>query len=381
VQTRASLRPIALTFLCFGAFWGAWAVSVADVKAFLDVSDGGFGLVLSAALLAAVVANAVAGSLAERWGTQLGLARGLIAWSVFLVAGALVHSQVVFAVLLVGIIAAGGAVDVVMNVAATAALAAHPGRLVRFHALFNAGACSGALLTAVVSRAGLSWRWVWVGAGIMALVLSHACRRVDLPAGTVGARHGLFEAFRTVRREHLMLLALVFATSAMVEGGIDTWGVLFLREHLSSGLLVGAAAYVVGQGIATAARVTLGPAAGSLGARRGVALGAGLTAAGLAVMALVDSTGLAWVGLVIAAGGISVCWPLLLSDASARRERPALVVGGVTSIGYLGFVFGPIVVGWLADTFGLDVGLLFLAVAACFVAVTPSRRGRDRSRR
>src|SRR5207244_6880903 len=32
---------------------------------------------------------------------------------------------------------------------------------------------------------------------------------------------------------------------------------------------------------------------------------------------------------------------LLLARASAQHDRPALVVGGVTSVGYLGFMFGP----------------------------------------
>jgi MFS family permease len=380
MRPRRSLRPVAWTFVSFGMFWGAWAVSASDIKASLRVSDGPFGLLLSAALLAAAAANAVAGSLAERWGTQTALSRTLVAWGLLLAAGAAARAPLAFGALLVGVIALGGAVDVVMNVAATAALAQHPGQLVRFHALFNAGAVGGALATETLLRSGLSWRWIWLTAGLVAFVLAERCRRIQLPAGSVGQRHGLLEAVGTIRREGLVLVAVVFATAAMVEGGIDTWGVLFLREELASGLLVGATAYVLGQIVATLARLTLGPAAGSLGAGRGVGLGAGLAAGGLTLMASAQPAGLAAAGLVLAAAGISVCWPLLLAHASAQFERPALVVAGVTSVGYLGFVLGPAVVGWLADTLGLQAGLLALALAAGFVAVTPARWAARRSR-
>ena len=110
-----------------------------------------------------------------------------------------------------------------------------------------------------------------------------------------------------------------------------------------------------------------------MGAERGVALGAGLAAGGLALMAVTPSAALGAIGLVAAAAGISVTWPLLIAHVSAGSDRPALIVGGVTSVGYLGFVLGPVVVGWVADTSGLRAGLAVLAVAATFVAVTPSR--------
>ena len=62
-----------------------------------------------------------------------------------------------------------------------------------------------------------------------------------------------------------MVLAIVFAASAMVEGGIATWGVLYLRDHLEVGVLAGVGAYVVGQGLATITRIAGGPSIGALG--------------------------------------------------------------------------------------------------------------------
>src|SRR5207247_2370993 len=96
--------------------------------------------------------------------------------------------------------------------------------------------------------------------------------------------------------------------------------------------------------------------------------------AGLIVLAVVDQRVVAAGGLVLAAAGISTCWPLLMAHASAGRDRPGDVVGGVSAIGYLGFVVGPSLVGAVAGAAGLRVGLLVLAAAAVGVAVAPATR-------
>ena len=43
--------------------------------------------------------------------------------------------------------------------------------LVRLHALFNTGALTGAAVAALVIHAGVSWRWVWPGVALVALVV------------------------------------------------------------------------------------------------------------------------------------------------------------------------------------------------------------------
>lgn len=373
VPDRVTLVPVAAAFVMFGSFWGIWAVSTAEVERQLHVSYGGFGLLLSVALAGAAGANVAAGALVERWGTALALATSLGAWAVAVLASAAIGEGWAFGVLLVFTLTVGGAVDVAMNVAAVAALASRPGRLVRFHGLFNAGAAAGATAAGLLLHAGLSWRWAWVAVALAALALAVATRRAPLPAGEAGPSLPLAAAFKAVRGEGLLMLAFALATAAMVEGGIETWGVLYLRRALGSGVVLGAGASVAGYLVAATARLVLGPLAGSRGARRGVAAGAGLAAAGLVLLALGRPPGLAAVGLVVAAGGIAMGWPLLLAQAGGDQARPGPVVGGVSAVGYLGFVVGPALVGWVAAGLGLRGGLLVLAGAAALVALAPAR--------
>lgn len=368
-----TLRPIGWVFLLFGVFWGGWAVAATEIERALHLTTGGFGLLLSLALVGAASSNAVGGALCERFGTGQVLGTSLLSWAVLLSFGAVAQVPVVLGLLIIVMVATAGLIDIAINIAATAALADRPGQLVAFHARFNAGAAAGAAVTGVLLAAGVSWRWMWVSVAVVAICLGVVCRRVPLPDGDRGDQLPLGGAFSLLRREHLVLLAGTFALAAMVEGGIELWGVLYLRTHLSSGLLLGAGGAVLGYTIAALARYTLGPAVGRRGSGRGVVIGAGTAALGVTTLAAAPTAVIAAIGLVLAAGGISMCWPLLLAQAGARRSRAGAVVGAVSAVGYFGLVIGPAFVGWVAEAVGLRAALGVLAVAALIVAVVPTR--------
>src|SRR5439155_20968671 len=183
-----STWPLMAAFAGLGLFWGGWAVSAADVESFLGVGHAGFGFFLSATVAAGAVANAVGASMAERWGSRRALATSEAAWGGMLVVLSVTHNRAVFVAGSAAMVAFSGAVDVTMNVAATAGLAGRPAALARFHALFNFGALAGALCTGLILHAHHSWRWWWAGAGVLAIAVSEMARRTELPAGEVGER-------------------------------------------------------------------------------------------------------------------------------------------------------------------------------------------------
>ena len=66
---------------------------------------------------------------------------------------------------------AGGSIDTAMNAEVSHRLIGRPSALVRFHALFNTGALTGAAVAALVIHAGVSWRCVWPGIAVVALAV------------------------------------------------------------------------------------------------------------------------------------------------------------------------------------------------------------------
>lgn len=367
-----TLRPVAVAFVVFGFFAGAWAVATVDIERTFRLTDTGLGAILAAGVIAATAVTAIGGTVTDRFGAGHTLTLALVLWGSLLALEAGAPHLVLFVPALMLTMAAGGLVDVVMNIVAADALSHDAGRLVRFHGLFNAGCVVGAAAAGVALRFGASWRVVWLGIAAVGVVTGVVTRRARLPEPERFDHPSMWRALAGLRHEGLVVLALVFAASAMVEGGIATWGILYLRGHLGLGVLAGVSAYVAGEGLATLARIGGGPMVGSLGTRRAVIVGASLAAIGIATEALCATAGIAAAGLAAAAVGISVVWPLLLADVNNEARHPALAIGGVTACGYLGMVAGPPLVGTLSGLFGLKTGLLVLAAIACVVAIVPA---------
>jgi MFS family permease len=368
------VRVLRATFLLFGAFWGSWAVAALDVQRFLHFSDGQLGLLLAVTVLGGTAANAAGGVLAERHGTGPVMTTALVAWGALIACSAIAHDKTLFCICFVLTVGVGGLVDVTMNVAGTAALGSEPGRLLRLHALYNGGTLVGAGVMGLVLGAGHSFRPTWLAISVFAFAAAAWCTVSELPAGEAGEHHTVTEGVRALAREKLLPLASAFALGALVEGGVGTWGVKFLRSGLGVAALAGAGAYVVGQLLATITRATLGSTADRLGQRRGAQLGLGVAGIGLLLEASSTHPVPAAIGLALAAVGSAVYWPLLLAYASMGSERPGVVVGGLSAAGYAGFLFGPPVVGWVSQATNLRWGISALALAALGAAVIPIRR-------
>jgi MFS family permease len=375
---RRSLRPVAATFATLGMFLGAWTVTTPEIERALGGGPGRFGLVLTGAMLVAALMNTLGGALAERRGTSRALSMTMGWWAVALLAGSVAPAPWGVALGVAVALSTSGAVDVVANVGATAALAAAPGRLVRLHAVFNVGGAAGAVLVGVLLgvTGAVGWRIAWAGTALVVVIVMVAARRVDLPAGHAGEHVRLSEGMRTLHREGLVPVAVAFACGAVVEGGINTWGVLQLRGQLGAGLLVGAGGAALGYVVAVVARLSVSGVQTDRGARSVIVGGTLLAAGGLVVLATVSQPVVAAIGLVLAAGGVSVCWPLLMSEVGRDRERPGMVVGAVSTVGYLGAVIGPGVIGLVAGWLGLSAGLWVLAGIAAAIPVLLAGRPR-----
>jgi predicted MFS family arabinose efflux permease len=269
---------------------------------------------------------------------------------------------------------AGGSIDTAMNAEASHRLMSSPKSLVRLHALFNTGALSGAAIAALVIHAGVSWRWVWpgiavvaLGIGVWALVTDPGTSLAPAdPAGT--AHHPSRHPLRRLHRDGLLALLVVFALAEITEGGVDTWGVLYLRNHLATGVLLGAGAYVVGQLVAAATRGAGGHLLGRLSTRRALITGGCVAGAGILLESLSPVSGVAALGLALGAGGASLFWPLVMSTVSRMATQVVSAVGAFTAAGYVGWVAGAPIVGWVSQNLGPARGLQVLALASFGVA-------------
>ena len=375
------------SFITFGAFWGSWAVMLFYIQRAYSLSDAALGVLLAVAIAVAGTTGAVMAHLADRVGARRMLWLALVIWAVLLGVLALSRERWVFATVLVLTEVAGGSIDTAMNAEASHRLVAHPSVLVRLHGLFNVGALVGAATAALVIHAGVSWRWMWPAIAVVGLAVGVWAAATDsgtpiaaaTPSGEAGAGKRQSHPLRRLRRDGLLVLLAVFALAEVTEGGVDTWGVLFLRNHLATGVLLGAGAYVVGQLVAATTRGAGGVLLGRLSGGAALVLGGCVAGGGILLESVAPAAGAAAVGLALGAGGASLFWPLVMSSVSRAASQVVSAVGTFTAAGYVGWVAGAPIVGWVSETWGAARGLQVIAAAAFGVAlivVLSARRGR-----
>ncbi len=367
------MGPVVAAFVTFGLFWGSWAVMVFNIQRTFALSDAGLGVLLAVAIALAGISSAVMAHLANRVGARRLLWIALLAWSGLLVVMSAVQQKWAFVGSLVLVEIAGGSIDTAMNAEATHRFNGRPSALLRFHALFNCGAIAGAAAAGLLLHAGVSWRWIWPGVAVVALAVglwTLSLGPEPAPDASSSSAHvtARVHPVRRIRRDGLLLLLAVFALAEVTEGGVDTWGVLYLRNHLATGVLLGAGAYVVGQLVAATTRSAGSTVAGRLSVRHALVVGGCVAGGGILLESLSPLSGVAALGLALGAGGASLFWPLVMSTVSRLASQVVSAVGTFTAAGYIGWVAGAPVVGWVSQAFGPQHGLQVLAVAALAVA-------------
>ncbi|WP_160320053.1 MFS transporter, partial [Rhodobacter capsulatus] len=187
-------------------------------------------------------------------------------------------------------------------------------------------------------------------------------------------------AARTPWAAALAAAAILFA-AFVAENATETWSALHIERNLGG---------APGEGAFGPAMLGLTMAAGRfggqllaarLGEARLVALSAVLGCLGALVTAVAPVQAIAVFGIGLIGMGVAVVVPSansLLGQRVAASER-ALAISRAWMIGFTGFFIGPVVMGALAQGFGLRAA--FVAVALILAAILPGLWALRRIRR
>lgn len=364
---RASITGV---FFLNGACFAAWYARVPAIQQELDLSPGELGLALFGAPAGLLVAQPLAGALAVRHGSRpLVAAAPLYVTAVVLPALAVDLGTLLLAVIVVG--AANGVLDIAMNTQGVAVERMLGKRLFSsLHAAFSFGALFGGATAAGAASAGIDpLPHLAVNAAVAAAAAFVLARGLVRDEGTPGGPHFA----RPSRR--LAALGVIAFCALLAEGSVYDWSGVYLSSEADAAPGVaplGLAAFSLTMGIGRLVGDAVAERAGSGTAVRGGAL---VGALGMAVALARPVPALAIVGFALMGAGLSVVFPLTLRAAGVHGDGAGPALAAVSTVGYVGFLAGPPVIGLLADAAGLRAALALVS-ALCLVAALAARRGR-----
>jgi predicted MFS family arabinose efflux permease len=365
-----------LLFLLSGMAIGTWTARIPAIKAGLGLSDGLLSLGLLGIAAGAITGMQLVGRLVDRYGATRIMVPMALAQGVVLVFPALMPNLAALAVSLFVFGAVHGTLDVAMNAGAVdVERAAGRSMMSSFHAVFSLGGFAGAAGGGLFAHAGLGAAPTFLTSGLLIAVMAvWAARWALSPASALTRRSpaagGEPPAGGGPGMNGVVFLGVLAFCCLVGEGAAADWSSVYLRDSLASSAGFAAAGYAAFSIMMTAGRLAgdgLARRFGAVPLVRGCGV---LAAAGLGVALLVAHPVAGVIGFGCFGAGLSCIVPQVFSAAGHRDpERAGRALARVASLGYVGFLSGPVLIGGLAEFAGLPRALAVPALLALFVAL------------
>ena len=362
------MAAAAATFVVFGInglVFASWAARIPAVTQTLQITSGQMGTLLLCTAVGSLLALPTAGWVVGRLGTantvRLG---GLLASA----AGAgiafslSIESIPGTAISLFFFGIAIGLWDVSQNI--EGADVEHKLRrtiMPQFHAAFSGGAFVGALIGAGLSNLGVDLPLhLLVIVGIVLLVTMTAPRyflpHAAVPAPAEGAK--AVKGPSAWRDSRTVLIGVVVLGATLTEGAGNDWIAKASVDGLGTSESTGALMFALFVLAMTAMRFFGGRVIDKYG--RVAVLRASMAAAavGLCLFVLAGNAWVAAGGAALWGVGAALAFPMGMSAAADDPQHAAARVSVVSTLGYISFLAGPPLLGYLGDLTGIHKALL-----------------------
>jgi MFS family permease len=372
---RRAMGAVYVAFAGSGFAFASWASRIPQVRDELKINPGTLGLVLLCISIGSIIAMPLAGLVVSR----LGEARAVLVMSIILAVGLAVAGigerygipPVAAGLFLVGF--GNGTWDVAINVqGAVVERRLHRSIMSRFHAGWSVGTVAGALIGAgmVALHVPVTAHLVAV-AVVVGVAVPLSTRRFLPPVAhhdeatgagrdpaTAGRRRSPLAAWLEPRT---LLIGVFVLCMAFTEGTGNDWLSVAMIDGYRTAPALGTLAFATFLAAMTAGR-WFGPVAleryGRVPALRGSAV---LALVGLLLVVFGGWAPLAFAGALLWGLGTALGFPTGMSAAADDPRHAAGRVSVAASIGYMAFLAGPPLIGFLGDHTGVRYGLTVAA--------------------
>jgi predicted MFS family arabinose efflux permease len=378
-RDRTALRrgrvATSLLFGVFGTALGTWTARIPAIKQGLGLSDGQLSIGLLVFAAGAITGMQVIGRLVDRHDSARIMIPAALAEGVVLTLPAFAPNLTTLALALFVFGAVHGTLNIAMNANAVEVERAWRAPIMSsFHAVYSIGGFLGAAIGGLFAHAGSSPAATFLSVAVLAVALTMWARRWAYSAGSAPAAAGP-PAPRSPATGSGMAGVLFLGVLAFCcfvgEGAAADWSTVYLRDSLGSSPGFAASAYAAFSIMMMVGRLLGDRLAAAVGPVRLVRGCGVLAAAGLGGALLVGHPVAGVVGFGCLGAGLSCIAPQVFTAAGNRDPaRAGQALARVVSIGWIGFVTGPVVIGATAELFGLPRALAIPTLLALFVALT-----------
>ncbi|RYE88550.1 MAG: MFS transporter [Hyphomicrobiales bacterium] len=342
-------------FFIFALTMGALLARLPDLQRSLDLTEGQLGLLLLTMSVGALTGLTVSSPYIDKLGARktafitvfgASICYAIIPW----LPNAWAVAPVFF---IAGIFA--GALEINVNLETDRHEATLGYRIMsRAHGMWSLGFFVTAFISAGVRQLGISPQLHILGSVLVAgiagwFIFSKIENAPHRPDSHGGDMPGI--AFPTAG---LLPLCLIGAAPLLVEGGGIDWSAIYMRDVFAVEPFIGGMSITIFSLFMALARLYMDPVVDRYSPRIVAGTLLAIAALGLVIVGFAPHPYVALFGFMLMGLGCSSVYPLAVSAAAQRTDRPASV--NVASLGQMTFVVffaGPPLLGFVAQAFGI----------------------------
>lgn len=388
--TRAWITAVFVVFTLSGLDIATWLGRIPSVRDSLGASTFEMGLLVLGMAVGSIGGLTFAGHIVAKLGARRGVQIAAVCLTAGMVfAGVAVTLGWGFAAIWIALIAFGfgnGLCDVSMNVSGAAAEKAG-GRTIMplFHAAFSLGTLAGAGLGALAERLDVpvAWHFIVLVVITSAAMLGAVTRfqdehRFEEPVGTDTSPVATpLTRWQVWAQPSTIFIGVIVLGMALAEGSANDWLPLAMIDGHGLDNAAGSAVLTVFLAAMTVGRVAGSPLIDRFGRVPVLRISAAVAVVGLGMLIFIDNVPLAIVGVVLWGLGASLGFPMGMSAAADDPRTAAARVSAVATIGYVAFLAGPPLIGFLGEHIGL-LGALLVVFVFIIAAGLASGAARER---
>lgn len=342
-------------FFLFAVTTGALMARMPDIQTHLGVTEGQLGLTMIGMSIGSLISLTFGAGFIDRLGfrtsalvTTLGpvILISSIPW--------LPNAPLVFCVLFVtGILS--GALEINLNVEIDR-LEAQTGKrfMNRAHGFWSVGFFVTALFGAMIRQSGLPANWHLLIVAIFGVAFGLFMLWGATSAPRRGAASNADGHVIAFPNWGLLPLCLIGFAAFLVEGaGID-WSAIYMRDIFSVEPFVGGMGLTLFAFFMAAMRLSADPVVARFGPRRVAVSLLSLATLGALLVGIAPAPAVALFGFALMGIGCSAVYPLAVSAAAQRTDRPSAVnVAALGQVSFVVFFLAPPLLGFIAEHWGI----------------------------
>ncbi|WP_160714587.1 MFS transporter [Chitinophaga solisilvae] len=372
INKRSTRIAVSALFFLTGLCFASWASRIPDIQQALQLNDAGLGSVLLALPVGSIISLPIAGVLVSKFGSRQVLIIAAVAYAALLPVIGLARAPWELIMFLVFFGFCGNLANIAVNTQAVAVEALY-GRsiMASFHGLWSVAGFTGAAIGTAMSGWHIApvYHFLLITAMSWGIILFTMRRMVAQdtniqPNQPLFARPDLF----------LLTLGIIAMCSMICEGTMFDWSGVYFRRvvHVRDG--ISGAGYAAFMSTMAAGRFVADRITTRLGIKKMLLISGVLTATGLLIAVAFPYFISAMIGFMLVGAGVSAVVPLVYSAAGRSTVMsPGMALATVSTIGYLGFLFGPPLIGFVAQATSLAVSFSLIAVMGAAIAVMSTR--------